>query len=152
MRRFAPQFFENVPGRTTTPSSLDTIRTSATFPSAKVAEEEKSILSPEQIIEMQSDIAQIVKTNIAKAGMVLAGTDTWTANQIKLFGQMINKVVPDLHHSFIERPSGRKLTDYSLEELEALAFSKADEANPNADAPALVFQAKQVAKNLKKNV
>lgn len=117
-----------------------------------MAEDPKSILSPEQIIEMQSDIAQIVKTNIAKAGMVLAGTDTWTANQIKLFGQMINKVVPDLHHSFIERPQGRKLTEYTREELEAIAFGKATEVLPQADTPSLIKEAKEVARNLTKNV
>lgn len=97
---------------------------------------QKSPLTPEQILQLQADLADTIRDNISVARQVLAGTHTWNATQVKLFGNLLNKVVPDLHHSFIEKKDNRKLSEYTREELEAIAFGSAGAIEHHTDPAA----------------
>lgn len=111
--------------------------------------EAEDILRPEQVLEMQNEIAEGVRENIAKARMVLAGTETWNANQVKLFGLLINKVVPDLHHSLIERRPPKKLSDMTREELEAIAFSTEGMKVVEHEPQSLISEGRELLKHMK---
>lgn len=84
-----------------------------------------STLTPADSAAMRGALAQIVSSHLATAHEVLQGKRTWTANQVNLFGKMLNKVVPDLNASYIAHEhNSKKLQHLSREELEALAGGK----------------------------
>ena len=54
--------------------------------------------------------------------LVLDGTKKWDNQQVRLFGMMLNKVMPDLHHSFNEHTVETKnMDELTIEELQEIA-------------------------------
>lgn len=103
---------------------LDLYQTDAETNATILAVQEGSTnpLTPADSAAMRGSLATIVASHLATAHEVLQGKRTWSANQVNLFGKMLNKVVPDLNASYIAHEhNSKKLQQLSRDELEALA-------------------------------
>lgn len=78
-------------------------------------------LAPEEVASVRRKAYNIISKQIPAIGEVLDGTREWNAQQVRLFSIMLNKVMPDLHHSFNEVSiEDKSLTELSIKELEAI--------------------------------
>jgi hypothetical protein len=59
-------------------------------------------LQPNDIAKMRSQVFATVATQTNKVVGVLNGTEQWNPQQVRLYGMLLNKVLPDLHHSYSE--------------------------------------------------
>ena len=76
---------------------------------------------------VRRSVLDVVRNNIPKVREVLKGNKNWSNQQVRLFSVMLNKVMPDLHHSFNEHSVEHKNVDQlTIQELEEIA-RKADE-------------------------
>lgn len=91
-------------------------------------------LTPEAIRVVRADVLDIVKINLKTAGKVLQGRRKWNNAQVRVFGLLLDKVLPDLKqsHSQIDVTT-RNLGELSREELEAIAL-KGRKVGEQADA------------------
>lgn len=62
----------------------------------------KNHLQPNDIAIMRSQVFATVATQTQKVVGVLNGTEQWNPQQVRLYGMLLNKVLPDLHHSYSE--------------------------------------------------
>lgn len=84
-------------------------------------------VSPVEIDRVRRSVLDVVRKNIPKVRSVLNGDSNWSNQQVRLFSVMLNKVMPDLHHSFNEHSVEHKNVDQlTIQELEEIA-RKADE-------------------------
>ena len=71
---------------------------------------------------------------------VLDGNKQWNNQQVRLFGMMLNKVMPDLHHSFnehaIENKAAHELTFNELQAIAAQANTPIEDEPDVIDATA----------------
>jgi len=78
-----------------------------------------------EVDRVRRSVLDVVRRNIPKVRKVLDGTISWNNQQVRVFGLMLNKVMPDLHHSFnehtIDTKSVGELTIAELEEIAARA-------------------------------
>jgi hypothetical protein len=80
-------------------------------------------LTPEQLTSLRGEIAASASSHIKMAHEVLAGTRVWTPAQVAVFRSLINKVVPDLSASFVQKEVRTvDLQNLSISELEALVL------------------------------
>ena len=87
---------------------------------AKKAEETR--LTPQQSSQIRGQIANFVTDQINLAHAVVTGSIDWNPTQARVFGMLLNKVVPDLNASFHQHEHEvKQLTDLSRSELEAIA-------------------------------
>ena len=87
---------------------------------AKKAEETR--LTPQQSSQIRGEIANYVKDQLHLANAVVAGAIDWNPTQARVFGMLLNKVVPDLNASFHQHEHEvKQLTALSRSELEAIA-------------------------------
>lgn len=85
-----------------------------------LAEREK--LTPAESARVRAQIAKYVGDQITDAHEVVMGIKNWNPTQARVFGMLLNKVVPDLNASFVQHEhTTKELTDLSREELEAIA-------------------------------
>lgn len=83
---------------------------------------EKERLTPAQSAAIRSEIASFVSDQITDAHQVVMGHKNWNPTQARVFGMLLNKVVPDLNASFVQHEhTTKQLTDLSRDELEAIA-------------------------------
>jgi DNA-directed RNA polymerase subunit RPC12/RpoP len=83
---------------------------------------EKERFTPAESAKIRSEIAKAVKIHIAAASEVLAGNVNWNPTQARVFGILLNKVVPDLNATYVQHEHNtRQLVDLSREELERIA-------------------------------
>jgi len=83
---------------------------------------EKERLTPAQSAQVRAEIAKYVGEQINDAHSVVMGHKTWNPTQARVFGMLLNKVVPDLNASYVQHEhTTKQLTDLSREELEAIA-------------------------------
>jgi len=92
-----------------------------------------SPLLPEEVASVRRRAYNIISKQIPAIGEVLDGTREWNAQQVRLFSIMLNKVMPDLHHSFNEVSiEDKSLTELSISELESIVKQAAlEEARAN---------------------
>ena len=84
-------------------------------------------VTPIEVDRVRRSVLDVVRNNIPKVREVLKGNKNWSNQQVRLFSVMLNKVMPDLHHSFNEHSVEHKNVDQlSIQELEEIA-RKADE-------------------------
>ena len=82
----------------------------------------KHELTPAQSARIRGQIADFVREQIAVANSVVMDGKEWTPTQARVFGMLLNKVVPDLNASYVQHEHKVKnLTEMSREELEAIA-------------------------------
>ena len=87
---------------------------------AKKAEETR--LTPQQSSQIRGQIANYVTDQINMAHALVTGSIEWNPTQARVFGMLLNKVVPDLNASFHQHEHEvKQLTDLSRSELEAIA-------------------------------
>lgn len=97
-------------------------------------------LTPAQSAQVRGQIANFMAEQINDAHQVVMGHKEWNPTQARVFGILLNKVVPDLNASFVQHEhTTKQLTDLSREELEAIAQGisvidvEAVEVDPNED-------------------
>ena len=79
-------------------------------------------LTPAESGKIRAEIANYMRDQLVDAHQVVMGAKEWNPTQARVFGILLNKVVPDLNASFHQREHTTKLlTDLSREELEAIA-------------------------------
>ena len=84
-------------------------------------------VTPQQVDRVRRSVLDVVRNKIPDVRLVLDGSKKWDNQQVRLFGMMLNKVMPDLHHSFNEHSIEHKNVDQlSIHELEEIA-ARADE-------------------------
>jgi len=86
-------------------------------------------LSEKTLARMRGRIQQAVEEQLEQAHKAIMGHDgvSWTPTQARVFGILINKVLPDLHQSQIKQENSRPLADLSQADLEAI-IAQAKEA------------------------
>lgn len=78
-------------------------------------------VTPQDVQAFRRRIMDVVEDNVGRAQQVLEGTEVWTNAQVRVFSVLLNKVVPDLHHSYSEvSVQKKKLDDLTREELEGI--------------------------------
>ena len=79
-------------------------------------------LTPQQSAQIRGQIAKYVSEQINLAHSVVVGSQDWNPTQARVFGMLLNKVVPDLNASFVQHEHNvKQLTELSRSELEAIA-------------------------------
>ena len=79
-------------------------------------------LTPHQSSQIRGQIASFVKNQIDVANNVVMGGIDWSPTQARVFGILLNKVVPDLNASYVQHEHNNKdVIDMSREELERIA-------------------------------
>lgn len=83
---------------------------------------ERESLTPAQSAKIRSEIASYIGDQLTDAHQVVMGIKTWNPTQARVFGMLLNKVVPDLNAAYVQHEHTTKsVTDLSREELEAIA-------------------------------
>jgi len=78
--------------------------------------------SPAESQKIRTKISNYMSTQLEDANAVVMGTKSWNPTQARVFGILLNKVIPDLNASFHQHEhSTKQLTDLSRDELEAIA-------------------------------
>lgn len=79
-------------------------------------------ITPRDIANLRTRAFNVVSRHIASADQVLRGQKAWSNQQVRVFGILVNKVLPDLHHTLTEINDRTKdLRSLSREELERIA-------------------------------
>jgi len=87
----------------------------------ELARARKMPVTPQDVQAFRRRIMDVVEDNVGRAQQVLEGTEVWTNAQVRVFSVLLNKVVPDLHHSYSEvSVQKKKLDDLTREELEGI--------------------------------
>ena len=79
-------------------------------------------VTPQQVDRVRRSVLDVVRKNIPAVREVLEGQRKWDNQQVRLFGMMLNKVMPDLHHSFNQHTVENKNVDeLTVDELMEIA-------------------------------
>lgn len=79
-------------------------------------------VTPLEVDRVRRSALDVVRKNMHNVRAVLDGKKHWSNQQVRLFGMMLNKVMPDLHHSFNEHSiENKNPNELTLEELQAIA-------------------------------
>ena len=82
----------------------------------------KENLTPAEVQKIRAQIAGYMEVQLQDAHSVVMGAAEWNPTQARVFGMLLNKVIPDLNASFVQHEHQTKqLTDLSREDLEAIA-------------------------------
>jgi O-succinylbenzoate synthase len=80
-------------------------------------------VTPMEVDRVRRSVLDIVRKNIPNIRLVLDGEKNWTNQQVRLFGMMLNKVMPDLHHSFNEHTiDNKEVHELTYDELQQIAL------------------------------
>lgn len=96
-------------------------------------------VTPVEIDRVRRSVLDVVRKNMPNVRDVLDGNRSWSNQQVRLFSVMLNKVMPDLHHSFnqhtIETKEVHELTLSELKEIAAQAevMEKEDDVPINGE-------------------
>lgn len=79
-------------------------------------------LGPNQVAKMRGEIAAAVADQLEQAHKAVMGTGgvTWSPTQARIFGMLLNKVLPDLHASQIQSAKRDDITSLTRDELEQI--------------------------------
>jgi len=81
-------------------------------------------LTQQDIVALRGHTLRVVNRRLADAGRVLEGKKEWSNQQVRLFGMLLAKVMPDLHHSVVQGEfsvESKVASELTREELEAIA-------------------------------
>lgn len=82
----------------------------------------KENLTPAEVQKIRAQIAGYMEVQLQDAHNVVMGGAEWNPTQARVFGMLLNKVVPDLNASFVQHEhQSKQLADLSREDLEAIA-------------------------------
>ncbi|WP_139117682.1 hypothetical protein [Endozoicomonas atrinae] len=89
-------------------------------------------VTSEDVARIRTDLHNIVVSETERARLFLEGKSEWNSNQVRLYGMLLNKVMPDLSQKFTEvQIEHRKVDELSRAELEAIIAEA--EVLPNGD-------------------
>ena len=89
-----------------------------------------------QVDRVRRSVLDIVRKEMPNVREVLNGTRKWDNQQVRLFGMLLNKVMPDLHHSFNEHTvENKKMHELTIDELEAIAIQATKSQMDDKDPP-----------------
>lgn len=90
---------------------------------AELMSNEQNHFTPEMAARLRSRIGAALANHLDSAVGAMSGASHWTPSQVKLFGLLLGKVVPDLSASFsvVERRTA-KVTELTRDELERIAY------------------------------
>ncbi len=78
-------------------------------------------VTPVEIDRVRRSVLDVVRKNVPNIRAVLQGDKDWSNQQVRLFSVMLNKVMPDLHHSFnqhtVENKQLHELTEDELHQI-----------------------------------
>ena len=78
-------------------------------------------LTPAESGKIRAEIANYMRDQLSDAHQVVMGAKEWNPTQARVFGILLNKVVPDLNANFHQHEHTTKMiTDLSRDELEAI--------------------------------
>tara|TARA_R110002074_G_scaffold35288_1_gene96412 strand:- start:335 stop:712 length:378 start_codon:yes stop_codon:yes gene_type:complete len=94
-------------------------------------------VTPLEVDRVRRSTLDIVRKQMPIVRQVLDGTREWNNQQVRVFGMLLNKVMPDLHHSFnehtVENKQVHELTFDELNEIASQAKNiEEDENDTNA--------------------
>lgn len=94
-------------------------------------------VTPLEVDRVRRSTLDIVRKQMPLVREVLDGKREWNNQQVRVFGMLLNKVMPDLHHSFnehtIENKEVHELTFDELNQIAAQAnIVEEDENDTNA--------------------
>jgi len=93
-------------------------------------------VTPIEVDRVRRTVLDVVRKQMPSVREVLDGSRQWNNQQVRLFGMMLNKVMPDLHHSFNEHAIENKAAhELSFNELQAIA---AQANTPLEDEPDVI--------------
>lgn len=93
-------------------------------------------VTPIEVDRVRRSVLDVVRRQIPSVRLVLDGQKQWNNSQVRLFGMMLNKVMPDLHHSFNEHAIENKAAhELTFDELQAIA---AQANTPIEDEPDVI--------------
>ncbi len=76
----------------------------------------------QEVDRVRRSVLDVVRKNIPRVRKALDGSLNWNNQQVRLFALMLNKVMPDLHHSFNEHSVDiKEIGELSIAELEEIA-------------------------------
>ena len=79
-------------------------------------------VTPLEVDRVRRSVLDVVRKQMPEVREVLAGNKKWDAQQTRLFGMMLNKVMPDLHHSFNEHTvENKEAHELTIDELQRIA-------------------------------
>jgi hypothetical protein len=105
-------------------------------------------VTPQQVDRVRRSVLDVVRNNIPDVRLVLDGTKKWDNQQVRLFGMMLNKVMPDLHHSFNEHTVETKnMDELTIEELQEIAKQAETLEGEYEDASHTSGSGKEIATN-----
>lgn len=86
--------------------------------------------TPQEVDKVRRRTLHIVRDNLPRAEEVLSGKRTWNAQQVRLFTNLLNKVMPELKHERHDHSHTGDLSQLSQAELEAIAAQQEARAAP----------------------
>lgn len=97
-------------------------------------------VTPIEVDRVRRSVLDVVRKQIPSVRDVLDGNKQWNNSQVRLFGMMLNKVMPDLHHSFnehaVENKAEHELTFAELQVIAAQAHEPTEDDTDVIDATA----------------
>ncbi len=92
-------------------------------------------VTPVEIDRVRRSVLDVVRKNMPNVRDVLDGKRDWSNQQVRLFSVMLNKVMPDLHHSFNQHTiETKEVHELTLSELKEIA-AQADQMTKHEDEP-----------------
>ena len=87
-------------------------------------------LIPASEIELlRRGVFNVVKQNVPRVREVLTGTRQWNPQQVKLYLALLDKVMPDLNHSYHQHDHKKSLDELSVDELRRIAAQEVSRLN-----------------------
>lgn len=84
-------------------------------------------LTPKQAAQLRTEVYKFVQNQLVDANDVVLGAKEWSPTQARVFGMLLNKVIPDVNASFVQHEHTTKsLRELSREELEAIAQGESE--------------------------
>ena len=91
-----------------------------------------------EVDRVRRSTLDIVRKQMPVVREVLDGRREWNNQQVRVFGMLLNKVMPDLHHSFnehtVENKQVHELTFDELNEIAAQAKTAVEEDENDTNA------------------
>ena len=87
-------------------------------------------VTPLEVDRVRRSTLDIVRKQMPIVRQVLDGTREWNNQQVRVFGMLLNKVMPDLHHSFNEHTvENKQVHELTFDELNDCLLYTSDAAD-----------------------
>jgi hypothetical protein len=84
----------------------------------------KRAVRPDEIAGLRREMFSIVARRLKDVDDVLEGKKSWSPTQTRLFALLTERVMPKLTNITVDDPTGKKMEEMTIDELEAIALGK----------------------------